>query len=168
MSPAAAEIAPGKPIQRWSAARKRDVVLRLLRGESIEAISRQIGIEPFRLEQWRERALACKIFSWPTPGNRRLARQFGRRPRWRHLSSTLAPYADQGCRRTTLTLPRREAGSRLDGQRRDAAFTAAEQVLEGCVMDDRRVRQTVIDELDLKTSVDPAHIGVTAEGGSSR
>ena len=35
-------------------------------------------------------------------------------------------------------------------------------------MDDRRVRQTVIDELDLKTSVDPAHIGVTAEGGSSR
>lgn len=55
----AAETAPGKPIQRWSAARKRDVVLRLLRGESIEAISRQIGIEPFRLEQWRERALAA-------------------------------------------------------------------------------------------------------------
>ena len=49
---------PGKPVQRWSAARKRDVVLRLLRGESIEAVSRQIGIEPFRLEQWRERALA--------------------------------------------------------------------------------------------------------------
>ena len=50
---------PGKPIQRWSAARKRDVVLRLLRGESIEAISRQIGIEPYRLEQWRERTLAA-------------------------------------------------------------------------------------------------------------
>ena len=50
---------PGKPVQRWSAARKRDVVLRLLRGESIEAVSRQIGIEPFRLEQWRERALAA-------------------------------------------------------------------------------------------------------------
>jgi transposase len=59
VSPAAAEIAPGKPIQRWSAARKRDVVLRLLRGESIDAVSRQIGIEPFRLEQWRERALAA-------------------------------------------------------------------------------------------------------------
>ena len=27
--------------------------------ESIEAVSRQIGIEPFRLEQWRERALAA-------------------------------------------------------------------------------------------------------------
>ena len=59
VSPAAAEITPGKPIHRWSAARKRDVVLRLLRGESIEAVSRQIGIEPFRLEQWRERALAA-------------------------------------------------------------------------------------------------------------
>jgi transposase len=59
VSPAAAETAPGKPIQRWSAARKRDVVLRLLRGESIEAVSRQIGIEPFRLEQWRERALCA-------------------------------------------------------------------------------------------------------------
>jgi transposase len=59
LSPTAAETAPGKPIQRWSAARKRDVVLRLLRGESIEAVSRQIGIEPFRLEQWRERALAA-------------------------------------------------------------------------------------------------------------
>jgi transposase len=47
-----------KPIQRWSAARKRDVVLRLLRGESIEAISRQVVVEPYRLEQWRERALA--------------------------------------------------------------------------------------------------------------
>ena len=59
VSPAAAEIAPGKPIHRWSAARKRDVVLRLLRGESIEAISRQIGIEPHPLEQWRERTLAA-------------------------------------------------------------------------------------------------------------
>jgi transposase len=47
-----------KPIQRWSATRKRDVVLRLLRGESIEAISRQVVVEPYRLEQWRERALA--------------------------------------------------------------------------------------------------------------
>jgi len=57
--PAAVETVPGKTVQRWSAARKRDVVLRLLRGESIEAVSRQIGIEPFRLEQWRERALAA-------------------------------------------------------------------------------------------------------------
>jgi transposase len=59
VSPAAAEAAPGKSIQRWSAARKRDVVLRLLRGESVEAVSRQIGIEPYRLDQWRERAFAA-------------------------------------------------------------------------------------------------------------
>ena len=57
--PAAVETVPGKPVQRWSAARKRDVVLRLLHGESIEAVSRQIGIEPFLLERWRERALAA-------------------------------------------------------------------------------------------------------------
>src|SRR3954452_5080195 len=57
--PASVEMVPNKPVQRWSAARKRDVVLRLLRGESIDAVSRQIGIEPFRLEQWRERALAA-------------------------------------------------------------------------------------------------------------
>lgn len=42
---------------RWSARRKRDVVLRLLRGESIDAVSREIGVEIYRLEQWREQAL---------------------------------------------------------------------------------------------------------------
>src|ERR1700758_4606358 len=56
-SPADAQTSPGKPIQRWSAARKREVVLRLLRGESIEAVSRQVAVEPYRLEQWRERGL---------------------------------------------------------------------------------------------------------------
>lgn len=44
--------------QRWSAGRKRDVVLRLLRGESLEALSREVGVEIYRLEEWRERALA--------------------------------------------------------------------------------------------------------------
>ena len=36
----AGSLAPG---QRWSASRKRDVVLRLLRGESLEALSREVG-----------------------------------------------------------------------------------------------------------------------------
>jgi hypothetical protein len=58
LPPDATPLASGKPIQRWSAARKREVVLRLLRGESLEAASREIGVEPFRLEQWRQRALA--------------------------------------------------------------------------------------------------------------
>jgi len=48
-------LAPG---QRWSVARKREVVLRLLRGESVEAISREVGIEIYRLEQWREKGLS--------------------------------------------------------------------------------------------------------------
>jgi transposase len=42
--------------QRWTAARKQEVVLRLLRGESLEALSRELGVEPYRLAQWRETA----------------------------------------------------------------------------------------------------------------
>jgi hypothetical protein len=38
--------------------RKRDVVLRLLRGDSLAALSREVGVEIYRLEAWRERALA--------------------------------------------------------------------------------------------------------------
>ena len=53
--PGRAPLAPG---QRWSASRKRDVVLRLLRGESLEALSREVGVEIYRLEAWRERAMA--------------------------------------------------------------------------------------------------------------
>ena len=51
----AGSLAPG---QRWSASRKRDVVLRLLRGESLEARSREAGVEIDRLDAWRERAMA--------------------------------------------------------------------------------------------------------------
>jgi hypothetical protein len=43
--------------QRWSASRKREVVLRMLRGESVDALSRELSIEIYRLEQWREKAL---------------------------------------------------------------------------------------------------------------
>src|SRR4051794_17188056 len=48
--------AAARPL-RWSARRKQEIVLRLLRGEPIEAIARELGIEPYRLELWRERAL---------------------------------------------------------------------------------------------------------------
>jgi hypothetical protein len=34
------------------------VVLRLLRGESSEALSRELRVEVYRLEQWREKALS--------------------------------------------------------------------------------------------------------------
>lgn len=43
--------------QRWSARRKREVVLRLLRGEPLEAVSREVGVEVYLLEQWRAQAL---------------------------------------------------------------------------------------------------------------
>src|SRR4051794_41972385 len=55
----AGEKAGPKVIQRWSAARKREIVIRLLRGESLDAVSREIGIEPYRLERWRDKALAA-------------------------------------------------------------------------------------------------------------
>lgn len=54
---AAPPVGPLAPGQRWSAARKRDVVLRLLRGESLEALSRELGVEPYRLAEWREKGL---------------------------------------------------------------------------------------------------------------
>ncbi len=56
----AAEMGSGAlaPGQRWSASRKRDVVLRLLRGEPLDAVSREVGVEVYRLEKWKTRALA--------------------------------------------------------------------------------------------------------------
>ena len=46
------------PGQRWSAGRKREVVLRLLRGESLDTLSRELGVEIYRLEEWRDKALS--------------------------------------------------------------------------------------------------------------
>lgn len=48
---------PLGPKERWSSGRKRDVVLRLLRGEAVDTLSRELGVELYRLEQWREKAL---------------------------------------------------------------------------------------------------------------
>ena len=55
---ASGEKAEPKVIQRWSVARKREIVLRLLRGESLDVVSREIGVEVYRLERWRDKALA--------------------------------------------------------------------------------------------------------------
>jgi transposase-like protein len=54
----AALVGPLGPGQRWSVLRKREVVLRLLRGESMEALSRELGVEIHRLQAWRDRALS--------------------------------------------------------------------------------------------------------------
>ena len=56
MTPNPSTIGPLAPGQRWSVARKREVVLRLLRGESVELLSRELGVLIYKLEQWREKA----------------------------------------------------------------------------------------------------------------
>jgi len=44
--------------KRFSAKRKLTAVQRLLRGESLEAVSRDLGVPVHRLTEWRDRALA--------------------------------------------------------------------------------------------------------------
>ncbi len=58
-APGAPKPGPLAPGQRWSVARKREVVLRLLRGESAELLSRELGLQIFKLEQWRQKAEAA-------------------------------------------------------------------------------------------------------------
>lgn len=44
---------------RWSARRKMEVVLRLLRGECLETVSREVRIEAHRLADWRDEFLTA-------------------------------------------------------------------------------------------------------------
>lgn len=54
----AAATGPLGPNQRWSVARKREVALRLLRGEPLDTLARELGVEIYRLEEWKSKALA--------------------------------------------------------------------------------------------------------------
>src|SRR5512143_1642118 len=62
---------------RWSARRKEEVVLRLLRGESLDALARETGQAAGTLSRWREDFLAAGregLKSRPAPvEDRRLA-----------------------------------------------------------------------------------------------
>ena len=49
---------PLEPGQRWTLARTREVVIRMMRGEAIEALSRELGVESYRLQEWYDGALA--------------------------------------------------------------------------------------------------------------
>ena len=51
-------VAPLAPGLRWSLARKRELVLRLMQGEPVESLSRRLGLPVYRLEEWRQRGLA--------------------------------------------------------------------------------------------------------------
>ena len=43
---------------RWSSRRKAEVVLRVLRGEDLDALSRELGVTAGTIAQWREQFLA--------------------------------------------------------------------------------------------------------------
>jgi hypothetical protein len=61
-SPQAGEGAPsgvgGKGAKRFSVQRKMAIVARLLRGEPLDLVARQMNISVARLTEWRDRALA--------------------------------------------------------------------------------------------------------------
>jgi transposase len=57
-SATAGEPGAAAEMKRWSAGRKKEVVLRLLRGESVDAISREVSVPIYKIEHWRDRALA--------------------------------------------------------------------------------------------------------------
>jgi hypothetical protein len=44
---------------RWSARRKEELVLRLLRGEGLDALARETGLPAGRIGAWREEFLAA-------------------------------------------------------------------------------------------------------------
>ena len=48
-----------RPWGRFSARRKRETVLRLLRGEDLESVSRELGITAARASQWRDQFLVA-------------------------------------------------------------------------------------------------------------
>lgn len=52
-----AVVGPLAPGQRWTVTKKREVVLRIFRGESLDSLSRELGVEIYRLEKWRDAAL---------------------------------------------------------------------------------------------------------------
>lgn len=41
------------PPERWSAQRKTEVVLRLIRGDDLVEVSREVQVAPHELEEWR-------------------------------------------------------------------------------------------------------------------
>jgi len=46
-----------KQYKKWTAPRKAEVVIRMLRGESLDTLSRELGVEVYVLEEWRTQAI---------------------------------------------------------------------------------------------------------------
>jgi len=49
---------PGGDRGRWSSRRKLEMVLRVLRGEELDALSRELGVTGAAIAQWREQFVA--------------------------------------------------------------------------------------------------------------
>lgn len=43
--------------KRWTAGRKKEAVLRLLKGETIDGLSRELGVNIAQLEEWKQTVL---------------------------------------------------------------------------------------------------------------
>ena len=117
---------------RFSAGRKREVVLRLLRGEDLESVSRAVGITAARASHWRAQFLAAgqrratrprtraiprSTSTWSggamTPISRRpiprrccIGRAKARKPSWR-ISATCCWTIDRGLSPTSARPTRR-------------------------------------------------------------
>lgn len=46
-------------VDRWPGSRKAEVVLRILRGEALDAVGRELGVPTSKLAEWRDEALAA-------------------------------------------------------------------------------------------------------------
>lgn len=40
--------------KEWRASQKTDIVIRLLKGEALDYVSREIGVPAYKLEQWKQ------------------------------------------------------------------------------------------------------------------
>lgn len=79
-----------KPVvERWSTQRKTEVVLRLLRGEDLLEVSREVEVTPPELEEWR------RVF---LENGRRGLKRRGRDPTERELIRTRAKLGEMTMR----------------------------------------------------------------------
>ena len=56
---------------RWSARRKQELVLRLLRGESLDGLSRETGLPVSRIAGWRDASMAAMEDALKSSSSRR-------------------------------------------------------------------------------------------------
>ena len=66
---------PLRPTGRFSAQRKAQAVIRLLGGEDLESLSRQLGVTAAPLSQWREEFLAAGTAALKTHPNQKDPRE---------------------------------------------------------------------------------------------